>query len=204
MAKKTVLTGIYKIYSSLNPDLFYIGSSVDIDNRMKRHLYQIKNKTHNNPKILNYFNKYGINVFKYEILCVCEKSQLIEKENYYIQSNHCYFNILKNAYSLVGYKHSESAKAKISIKNTGRKMTDEQIQKGVLARVGQKTSKGCKRTFEMRKNLSNKKKKKIVFKDKVYDSLIDFSSEIGIKYQTLYAMLSNRNFNRLNITYHVS
>jgi len=100
------------------------------------------------------------------------------------------------------YKSTEKTRKYISKVNTGRKMTKEQIERGVIARVGQNTSLGCKRTTEMKKHLSDLKKKKVIYNSIVYDSLMEVSIDTNIKYQTLYAMLSNRNTNRLNLQYH--
>lgn len=103
---------------------------------------------------------------------------------------------------MLGYKHSEYAVAKIKAKNIGRKMTDEQVRKGVVARMGQRTSKGCKRTPEAKKNLSEKKKKKVLYDGVIYDSLQDISFLLNIKYQTLYAQISGRNFNNYKLSFY--
>lgn len=198
------MTGIYLIFSKKEDFKNYVGSSVNIENRINRHKRDIKRLSHNNKKLQNYFIKHGLENFDFKILKSCEVSELIKQEQYFLDLLKPYFNVCKTAYSLLGYKHSDNSKYIISFKNTGRKMTSEQVQKGVLSRVGQKTSKGCKRTPETKANLSAKRKKKVVYNDIIFDSLIELSAEIGVKYQTLYAMLSNRNTNRLNVTYYGS
>lgn len=57
------MIGIYKII--INNKL-YIGSSLDIKNRIKQHKSDLKNNRHANPKLQNAYNKY--HEFKYEIL----------------------------------------------------------------------------------------------------------------------------------------
>jgi hypothetical protein len=39
---------------------------------------------HDNEYLQKSFNKYGIESFKFEILEECDQSQLIDKENFYI------------------------------------------------------------------------------------------------------------------------
>ena len=180
----------------------YVGSAKDIIFRINRHKYEISNKKHNNKKMENYFIKNGLNNLCYNVLIECEICDLIMYEQKYIDEIKPYFNILKKAYSLQGYKHSIDAKNKIREKNTGRKMTKEQVEKGVIARIGQRTCKGIKRTDDFKKKLSAIKKKKVIYNNTVFDSLIELSSELNIKYQTLYAMITNRNNNYLNIKYY--
>lgn len=199
---KVSKSGVYLIFSLLDPTKNYIGSAKDILFRINRHKYEILKLKHNNKKMQNYFIKYGINDMHYSILFECDISELTLHEQKYLDIYNPYFNILKKAYSLYGYKHTIESKQKIKQKNTGRKMTKEQIEKGVMSRIGQKTSKGTKRTIEQRKHISTIKKKKVIYNNIIYDSLIDLSNEIGIKYQTLYAMLSNRNYNKLNLRHY--
>ncbi|MFI0436041.1 MAG: GIY-YIG nuclease family protein [Parachlamydiaceae bacterium] len=195
-------SGIYIIRSIIKPDRFYIGSSVSIKSRWERHLRDLKNGVHNNKMLQGHFIKYSQNDLTFDILENCDTSILIQKEQYYITLLSPTFNVLKRAYSMLGYKHSEYAVAKIKAKNIGRKMTDEQVRKGVVARMGQRTSKGCKRTPEAKKNLSEKKKKKVLYDGVIYDSLQDISFLLNIKYQTLYAQISGRNFNNYKLSFY--
>lgn len=49
---------IYKIEFK-NVDRFYIGSTNHKSRRKGQHLYQLRRDCHSNPKLQNYFNKYG-------------------------------------------------------------------------------------------------------------------------------------------------
>nr|ATI20269.1 GIY-YIG endonuclease [Juglanconis sp.] len=60
--------------------------------------------------------KYGHNNFTLEILEYCSKDMLIEREQYYLDLLNPEYNILKHAYSLLGYKHSEENIAKFKLK----------------------------------------------------------------------------------------
>ena len=54
--------------------------------------------------------KNGYSNFRLEILEYCELEILIEREQYYIETLNPEYNILKQAGSLTGFKHSEAAK----------------------------------------------------------------------------------------------
>lgn len=60
--------------------------------------------------------KYGYNNFTLDILEYCSKDLLIEREQYYLDLLNPEYNILKQAYSLLGYKHSEENIAKFKLK----------------------------------------------------------------------------------------
>lgn len=55
-----IKSGIYKLISKLKPDMFYIGSSINIKNRFGRHKSNLKTNKHDNPILQNHVNKYGI------------------------------------------------------------------------------------------------------------------------------------------------
>ena len=60
--------------------------------------------------------KYRYNNFTLDILEYCSKDLLIEREQYYLDLLNPEYNILKHAYSLLGYKHSEENIAKFKLK----------------------------------------------------------------------------------------
>lgn len=192
---------IYKIYFKQKPEILYIGSAVDFNLRMIRHKHHLKKGIHRNLHLQRSYNKYGKENMVFEILEKLNSPEfLIQREQFFIDSLNPQINILKIACSPLGYKHSEETKKYISKVNTGRKMTPEQIIKGVIARKGQRTSLGCKRTETMRKHLSDLKKKPIINikTGQIVDSLNWVSEITGIKYQTLYAKLSGTHRNDTN------
>jgi group I intron endonuclease len=66
--------------------------------------------------------KYGYSNFSLEILEYCGRENVIEREQYYIDSFKPEYNILKKAGSSLGYKHSEETLSKLSasLKALGR------------------------------------------------------------------------------------
>ena len=92
-------SGIYKIVSKIN-NKFYIGSASDINKRWKRHIRDLKNKRHINQHLQRCYDKYGEDNFSFEIVEICNKEELLIKEQYYLDSLKAYevgFNIGKNA-----------------------------------------------------------------------------------------------------------
>jgi len=51
--------------------------------------------------------KYGHDNFILEILEYCKNTELLEREQYYLYLLNPEYNILKHAYSMLGFKHSE-------------------------------------------------------------------------------------------------
>ena len=77
--------GIYKITNTKN-NKTYIGSSTNITNREYKHFWMLKKGIHDNEYLQKSFNKYGRDIFIFEIVEHCSYNTLIEKENYYISS----------------------------------------------------------------------------------------------------------------------
>lgn len=120
-------SGIY-IIKLKKGKYFYVGSSQYLNKRKLQHLNDLKNQKHCNQKLQNVFNKHKD--FKFEILEYCKAENLIEKEQYYLDLLNPNLNILKKAYSSIGYKHSEENLNKI--KEFNRVITKtEQWRKGV-------------------------------------------------------------------------
>lgn len=81
--------------------------------------------------------KYSHSCFSLTILEYCDKSELNEREQYYLDSLEPDYNILKVAGSLLGYTFTEDAKAKISkaLKGINRsEETKDLIREKALAR----------------------------------------------------------------------
>ena len=90
------MIGIYKITNKINGKC-YIGQSINITNRWKRHkntAYNPNNESYDSP-LYQSFRKYGIENFSFEILEECSKELLNSKERYWIQ----YYNSYNNGYN---------------------------------------------------------------------------------------------------------
>lgn len=111
---------VYIIKSVLYKNKIYIGSSVNFTVRKNEHLRDLRNGKHINKKLQRHANKYGIEDLFFEILeRVFDRNLIVEKEQYYLDFYDPYFNILKKAYSPIGFKHSKESRAKISASRKG-------------------------------------------------------------------------------------
>ena len=106
--------GVYKI-TSLIDGRIYIGSAASINvpihkrgfrGRIYGHLLKLKLNKHRNNILQNYFNKYGEESFKLEILEICISSDCKIREQHYLDLLQPYgdlgFNICRNALSYNG------------------------------------------------------------------------------------------------------
>ena len=78
-------SGIYRI--DLGNGWFYIGSAVNLSRREAVHRSTLNHGKHSNIKVQRCWNKYR--VFVFNVLEICEKSELISREQFYLDK---YFN----------------------------------------------------------------------------------------------------------------
>ena len=85
--------GIYKITNLIN-NKSYIGQSIYIENRWNKEkvrAFSVESSEYNKT-LSQAFRKYGIENFSFEIIEECEKEELNEKEQYYINFYNTYFD----------------------------------------------------------------------------------------------------------------
>lgn len=105
--------GVYMIFNLQNGKR-YVGSSVDIYNRLHEHLHiLIRNEAHN-KHLQNAWNKYGKDNFIYCVLEYCDKDKQFEREQYYIDLIKPEYNLTLNVIANYGHKVTEETKSKIS------------------------------------------------------------------------------------------
>lgn len=97
------MTGIYCIRNTIDNKV-YVGSSCDIENRWKNHIWLLKNGFHHSSHLQNAWNKYDSNSFSFEILeeLSDNKEVLISREQYWIDKFASYnpengYNIMQRA-----------------------------------------------------------------------------------------------------------
>ena len=76
-------SGIYCIENTKS-NKKYIGQSVNIEDRWRRHIGELNNGIHHNSHLQNAWNKYSEDCFNFYVLEYCDISELDEKERYYI------------------------------------------------------------------------------------------------------------------------
>lgn len=166
------IIGIYKIQSIKKPHMFYIGSSVNINKRWYSHMFELRHGTHHSKKLQNHYNKYGESDLQYSILLSCDKENIYDIEQFFLDSFNPQFNIYKTARlspgqiqsiatkekkrsAMLGKKWSEEAKKKFSEKCKGRFMSEETRDKLSKQFKGKPKQ---KRSEEYCKNISIAKK----------------------------------------------
>jgi len=103
------LSGIYGWINNVNGKS-YIGSAVNLYNRFLEHFNGYKS----NILLQQAFEKYGLENFSLYIFEYCDKSVLLEKEQYYLNLLNPEYNILKNADSRLGLIHTLESRKKMS------------------------------------------------------------------------------------------
>ena len=121
-------SGIYRI--DLGNGHFYIGSSVNLTKREKRHRSELKCLVHPNKKMQNCWNKYG--VFEFAVLARCDKSELLQKEQALIDlhfSDQKCVNLAPIAGNCSGVTHNEEVRKRNSEAHKASPKVAEQIRR---------------------------------------------------------------------------
>jgi len=118
--------GVYCLVNLINGNL-YVGSSVNLTVRMKNYLNTtfLKNKKNKNMPIIKALLKYGHDNFAVLIIEYVGPENLTLRETYYIRSLLPYYNVLKQGYSSLGYRHTEYTKQMLSELATNRVHSDK-------------------------------------------------------------------------------
>jgi group I intron endonuclease len=127
-------SGIYQI-RSIKDGKLYVGSSVDIGKRWKTHINCLNLGKHHAHHLEAAWVKYRSENFVFEIIEYCDKSQLIEREQYYIDTLKPEYNTSPTAGNRLGMKEQlETRKRKIAtpykkrfFRLMGRLPTEEEV-----------------------------------------------------------------------------
>ncbi len=93
-------SGVYEISCSINKKT-YIGSAVNLYQRLSKHKTMLKQGSHDNIHLQRAFNKYGIESFSVHILEFCDRTHTLQLEQKYINKFKPRFNI--NTVTTGGY-----------------------------------------------------------------------------------------------------
>lgn len=152
-------SGIYCWQNKLNGKL-YVGSAVNLSVRIGDYSQPAYKRDRSYLPIVRAINKYGISGFNLLIIEYCDSLNLIEREQYWLDSLLPSYNVLLIADSWLGNKHSEESKQKISLSKKGKKLSLETRLNMSLAHKGKP---GNKHTEESKERLSEiaKNRKKL-------------------------------------------
>lgn len=145
--------GVYMIENIVNAKV-YIGSSNNIEERISRHFYMLRNNKHHSSHLQNAFNKYGEENFKFHILKECREKDLIKWEQVYMNKYQatcpaCGYNVSLKAGRVV---LNEDSRKRVTEANRGRNVSIETRKK--LSEIG----KNRKYSEETRRKMSETRK----------------------------------------------
>ena len=135
------ISGIYVIVNKVNGDK-YIGSSCDIKKRWSQHVRRLNNKNHHSIHLQRAWDKYGSNVFSFNVLEHCAEDCLISVEQKYIDSERPAYNISPTAGRTAGVIRSEEYRIKQSVAQSGKIMSEETRRKISEGMKGKQNSLG--------------------------------------------------------------
>lgn len=123
--------GVYCIKNTWSEKL-YVGSSRNMEARIKRHLRMLKNGTHHSPKLQSSWNFHGEEVFEVGVLVRCSVNELLQREQEWIFS----FDSVNNGYNcakhagspMKGRIQSDETKAKMAASHKARKPISEETR----------------------------------------------------------------------------
>lgn len=137
-------SGIYKLIIS---DGEYIGSALYLTKRIRSHYNALIRGNHKNIHLQRAFDKYQN--FDFDVLEIVDlKSDLIIREQFYIDTMKPKYNIAHIAGSQLGFKHSDETKLRISQMQIGKVLSSETIERMRISKLGWSP------TLEQRKNYS--------------------------------------------------
>lgn len=149
-------TGIYQI-TNLHNGKSYVGSAVSFRNRWREHLRQLANGDHHSKVMQRAWDKYGEATFEFKKLLVCAKSDLIWFEQRAIDALQPAYNICKVAGSVLGYRHTEEAKAAAAERakgNTNRRGRKESPEYCEQAKRSRALRKNCAHSEETKAKIA--------------------------------------------------
>lgn len=127
-------SGVYCLINKVNGHA-YVGSSMNLASRMRNYLNKafLKSKQNANMPITKALLKYDHSNFSLLILEYVELVNLTARETFYITHMIPHYNVLKEGYSSLGYKHTEETKKLLSELAKDRTHSDK--TKGLIARA---------------------------------------------------------------------
>ena len=119
-----IISGVYEIRNTQNGHR-YIGSSCNIQHRWKGHLLSLTRGKHHSPYLQRSWERWGADCFELKVLETCDRSQLAEREQFYIDTLKPVFNACPVAYSCKGLIRSPETIAKLRLIHLGEKQSEE-------------------------------------------------------------------------------
>lgn len=128
-----VIASVYE-FRNLITGRRYVGSSIHSHVRWNRHIRELEQKRHGNPKLQNAWNKYGSDAFVFQVLetleNATEEALRSLEQNYLADAVATGYNLSLEATAPMGRrKHSKATRDKMSKSHTGLSNTPEANRK---------------------------------------------------------------------------
>lgn len=121
----TGLSGIYQIRNIVNGNI-YIGQSVDLYFREKRHFSELRHDRHHSRHLQHAYNKYGADNFVFEVLIYCKPEELTRLEQEIVDRASPAYNICRECVETSkGVKRTEESRKKSSNSHRGVPLSEE-------------------------------------------------------------------------------
>ena len=202
------ISGVYEIRNTINGSR-YIGSSMNISNRLKKHAGMLRNKKHHSVHLQRAWNKFGEASFIMKPLIYCDPEMSLFYEQICLENLKPEYNVATCAEaSARGAKRSEETKRKISEVQKGRTITKEAIQRAIKSRKGYKHSEETKAKIshaisawhetEKGKHAADlsslRRQRKVIClnNEVIYDSIKEAEQALGVNHSKISAVASGK------------
>lgn len=108
------MTAIYKIQSKTHPERFYIGSSVNINERWQEHLRLLRKGKHHSKFMQNHYNKYGKQDLVFTEVMKGDTELLLREEFVIYVTRPCWNTHIIPSKTNLGLKVSNETRTKMS------------------------------------------------------------------------------------------
>lgn len=152
-------SGVYQILNTTNGK-FYIGSSIDLKNRLRKHFIKLQKGVHENSYLQRAFKKNNGEGFKFLALVICKKEHVLMYEQLLIDGFNAVdrnigYNICPIAGSTFGRIFTDEAIANMRAKRNRPYLTEEHKKNISLSLIGNKRRVGIKHTEQRKMEISN-------------------------------------------------